>query len=127
MSLILTSISSTPWLEMISNEGIARSRTSISTMRWSSLPSRSCARSFSRVRCVCSRCWASSVSLVPCAGGGVGQQEVEDALFGGLLGAICDFVELFLAHHVDRGFHQVAHHGLDVAADVADLGVFGGL
>src|SRR2546427_135962 len=55
MSLILTSISSTPWLEMISNEGMARSRTSTSTMRWSSLPSRSCARSFSRVRFSCSR------------------------------------------------------------------------
>src|SRR6267142_362152 len=72
MSLILTSISSTPWLEMISNEGMVRSRTSRSTMRWSSLPSRSCRRSFSRVRCVCSRCAAISASGVPGAGGGAG-------------------------------------------------------
>ena len=50
MSLMLMSISSTPWLEMISNAGKLRSRTSISTMRSSSLPSRSCSRSFSRVR-----------------------------------------------------------------------------
>src|ERR1700730_18659160 len=32
-SLILTSISSTPWLEIISKEGMERSRTSRSTMR----------------------------------------------------------------------------------------------
>src|SRR6266852_1066507 len=54
------------------------------------------------------------------------QEEVKDALFCGLLGAIRDFIELFLAHHVNRGFHQVAHHGLDVAANVADLRVLGG-
>src|SRR5712692_10948673 len=72
MSLILTSISSTPWLEMISNAGMERSRTSRSTRRWSSLPSRSCARSFSRVRWVCSRCAAASDSEVPGAGGGSG-------------------------------------------------------
>ena len=51
------------------------------------------------------------------------QQQVEQALFGGLLGALGDFVEFFFAHHVDGGFHQVAHHGFDVAADVADFGV----
>jgi hypothetical protein len=50
MSLMLTSISSTPWLEMISKAGIDFSRTSSSTMRSSSLPSRNCWRSFSRVR-----------------------------------------------------------------------------
>jgi len=33
MSLMLTSIFLTPWLEMISKEGMARSRTSRSTMR----------------------------------------------------------------------------------------------
>src|SRR5258708_38801064 len=51
---------------------MARSRTSRSTMRWSSLPSRSWTRSFSRVRCVCSRCAATSPSGVPGAGGGGG-------------------------------------------------------
>ena len=50
MSLTLISISSTPWFEIISKDGKARSRTSISTVRSSSLPSRNCCRSFSRVR-----------------------------------------------------------------------------
>ncbi len=54
------------------------------------------------------------------------EQQVEDALFGGLLGALGDFVELFLADHINGGFDQVAHHGLDIAADVADFGVLGG-
>src|ERR1700722_6198558 len=57
---------------MISKDGIWRSRTSMSTMRWSSLPSRRCARSFSRVRWVCSRCCAASASVVLGAGGGDG-------------------------------------------------------
>ena len=54
------------------------------------------------------------------------QQQIEQALFGGLFGALGDFVELFLADHVNRGFHQVADHGFNVAADVADFGVFRG-
>ena len=93
-------------------------------MRWSSFPSRSCARSLSRVRWTCSRRCASV------AGAGVGghrrrrQKQIEQALFGGLLGALGDFVELFFADHVDGGFHQIADHGFDVAADVADFGVF---
>ena len=78
------------------------------------------------MRWVCSRCCAASASLVPGAGGGdEQQQQIEDALFGGLFGAICDFVELFFADHVDRGLHEIAHHGLDVAANVADFGVLG--
>ena len=40
-----------------------------------------------------------------------------------MLGALGDFIELFLAHHVDGGLDQVADHGFDVAADVADFGV----
>src|SRR6266852_3912569 len=76
MSLMLTSISSTPWLEMISNEGMARSRTSTSTMRWSSLPSRSWARSFSRVRFSCSR-------LADSAAGFAGSRGVARAGAGG--------------------------------------------
>ena len=50
MSLMLTSISSAPWLVRISNDGKFRSRTSISTVRSSNFPSRNCCRSFSRVR-----------------------------------------------------------------------------
>src|SRR5260370_23094792 len=53
------------------------------------------------------------------------QKQVEDAFLGGLLRAIRDFIELFLAHHIDRGFHQIANHGFHVAANVADFGVFG--
>ena len=53
------------------------------------------------------------------------KQKVEHALFGGLLGAIGDFIELFFAHHVDGSFHQVADHRFHVAADVADFGVLG--
>ena len=51
------------------------------------------------------------------AGGGEArEQQVEHALFGGLFGALGHFVELLLAHHVDGGLHQVAHHGFNVAA-----------
>ena len=50
------------------------------------------------------------------------QQHVEEPLFGvlGRLGA--HFFEPLFADHVDRELDQVAHHRLDVAADVADLG-----
>ena len=37
--------------------------------------------------------------------------------------ALRDFVQFFFAHHVNRHFHQVAHHGFDVAPDVTDLRV----
>ena len=50
MSLMLMSISSIPCEETISKAGKLFSRTSTSTWRSSSLPSRSCARNFSRVR-----------------------------------------------------------------------------
>ena len=61
------------------------------------------------------------------AGGGEGgSSKIEHALFGGLFGAVGNFVELFFAHHVDGSFDQIAHHGFDVAADVADFGVFRG-
>ncbi len=58
--------------------------------------------------------------------GGGRQQHVEQALFGVHLGAVFDFFELFLAHHVDGDLDEVAHDGVDVAADVADLGELGG-
>ena len=32
-----------------------------------------------------------------------------------------DFLEAFFAHHIDRQLRQVAHHRLDVAADIADF------
>ena len=79
------------------------------------------------MRSVCSR-WEVSVRFAGAGSGWSGRrkQEIEDAFFGGLLGAIGDFVEFFFANHVDGGFDEVANHGFDVAADVADFGVLGG-
>ena len=39
--------------------------------------------------------------------------------------ALGDLIQFFpsLLHHVDGGFHEVPHHGLHVAAHVADFGV----
>ena len=42
-----------------------------------------------------------------------------------MFGALGHFVQFFLAHHVDGGLDQIAHHGFHVAADVADFGVLG--
>jgi hypothetical protein len=64
-----------------------------------------------------------------CAGSGRRrgrQEEIEHALFRGLFGTVSNFVEFFFANHVDGGLYEIADHGLDVAADVADLGVLGG-
>ena len=55
------------------------------------------------------------------------QQRVEDALLGGLLGAEAHLGGGLPAHLLDRGFHQVADDGVDVAPDVADLGELGRL
>ena len=54
-------------------------------------------------------------------------QQVQQAFFGVALGALADFVEALLAHHVDGDLHQIADHGFDVAADVADFGELAGL
>ncbi len=54
-------------------------------------------------------------------------QQVEQALFGVGLGALGDFVQPLFAHHVDGDIHQIANHGFDVAADVADFGELAGL
>ena len=50
------------------------------------------------------------------------QQQVEQPLFGALLGGGIDVILALRTHHVDRNVHQLAHHRFDVAADVADLG-----
>ena len=120
---------------MISNAGIDFSRTSSSTMRSSSLPSRSCWRNFSRVRDPGSPASKGSLPMLnpiccgSCCGGTVlhrsrhcRQQQVEQALFGVELGLVGDVFQLLLAHHVDGDLHQVADHGLHVASHVADLG-----
>ena len=136
---MLTSISSTPWLVMISNAGIDFSRTSNSTMRSSSLPSRSCWRNFSRVREPGSPARSGSLpTLKPicwswAAGRGRnlrrhrGQQQVEQPLFGVQFGLVGDVLQLLFPHHVDGDLDQVADHGLDIASDVSDLGELRGL
>jgi hypothetical protein len=62
----------------------------------------------------------------PSWAGGAGwrrrQQHVEQALLGVHLGAVFHFFEALFAHHVDGDLDQVADHGLDIAAHVADLG-----
>ena len=85
-------------------------------MRSSSLPARSRSRSFSRVR--------SALSLASGCGGISRSSRRSSAL---RLGAVGDFVEALLAHHVDGDIHQVADHGFHVAAHVADLGELAGL
>src|SRR5947207_4655920 len=54
------------------------------------------------------------------------KQQVEHAFLRGLLGAVGDFVEFFLADHVNGSLAEIAHHGFHIAADVADFGVFRG-
>ena len=53
-------------------------------------------------------------------------QQVEQALFGVGLGAVGDFIQALLAHHVDGDIHQVANHRLHVAAHVAHFGELAG-
>src|SRR5579863_2172562 len=124
MSLMLTSISSTPWLEMISNEGKFLSRTSISTMRSSSLPSRNCCRSFSRVR----DC-ESPGEVVPSSANPAGEVSVRGAATGGsrmssrrssaLSSALSVTFQFLFPYHLDRDFHQIADHRLHVASHIS--------
>ena len=53
-----------------------------------------------------------------------GKQEIEHALFRSLFGAVGDFIELFLADHVDGGFHEIADHGFHIAPDVTNFRIF---
>jgi hypothetical protein len=54
-------------------------------------------------------------------------QRIEHAVFGGELGPRLDILALALAHLGDRHLDEVADDLLDIAADIADLGEFGGL
>src|SRR5215510_11117668 len=125
MSLMLMPTSSIPCPENTSNIGPVWACTSTSICRSSSLPARSCPRSFSRV--------ASREKLrgqlQGVAGEGftgtAGQQEVEDTLFGQVLGALAHGEGHLGLDHVHRQLGQIADHGLHIAAHVADLGVLG--
>ena len=55
------------------------------------------------------------------------EQQIEQALLGILARLDRDAIARLVAHHLDRALGQVANHRLDVAADVADLGVARGL
>ena len=55
------------------------------------------------------------------------QQRVEHALLGALGGAIAHFARLGLARLLDPRLRQIADDGVDVAADVTDLGELGRL
>jgi len=50
------------------------------------------------------------------------QQQIEETILGRGARLLANFFVLFLAHHVDGELHQIAHHRLDVAADIANLG-----
>ena len=143
MSLRLMPTSSTPWGVNISRLGKDCSSTSTSTVRASSLPARSCSRSFSRVSVMRSGSPPPSpgARLGPAgaarrapnrhriaaraeAGGGRrrGQQQLQQALLGALPGPFAHRLALLLPHHGDADLHEVADHRLDVAPHVAHLG-----
>jgi hypothetical protein len=110
---MLMSTSSTLEPAMISNEGKDRSRTSISTVRSSRRPS----RSWSRLRAL-----ARPVRVLVGRGRRRRQEQVEQALLCVVLRLVLHLLRLLLAHHVDRDLDEVAHHRLDVPADVAHFG-----
>ena len=106
---------------------IGCSRISSSTMRWSSLPARSCLRSFSRMLSMRDQILLlfqpvlfSRDILQRC------QQHIEQPFLGVLFRLFLDFGDLLHPDHVDGNFDQVAHHGFDIASDIADFGEFGG-
>ena len=55
-----------------------------------------------------------------------GHQQIEQAIFGILLGALRYLVQPLFANHVDRDIHQVANDGFHVAADIAHFGELAG-
>ena len=88
-----------------------RSFTSISTTRSSSLPSRSRSRSFSRV-------FSFRLGVLRLRR----HQQIQQPILRICLRAVRHFVQPLVPHHVDRNIHQVADHGLHVAAHITDFG-----
>ena len=102
----------------------------ISTSRSSSSPAASRARILSRERwrrSAASPDGGGSPSGHGGDGGGRRQEQVEQPLLDPCLGLLLDPAPLGVAHQDDRRLDQVADQALDVAADVADLGVLGRL
>ena len=58
---------------------------------------------------------------------GLGKQHIEDAFLGRILGAAFHLAHGLLARLLDADLDQIAHDGIDVAADVADFGELGRL
>ena len=112
-----------PMLEKICT-GTPRCSTFSSTILSSSSPASRRAFILSRVRCwrSCSSALSSGPSRRTC-----GQQQVEQPFGDAFLGLGLDDDALLLLDHADGDVGQVADHAFDVAADVADLGVLGGL
>ncbi len=54
-------------------------------------------------------------------GRGWGEKNIEQPFFGIQFGFIGDVFELLFAHHFDGDLDQVANHGFDIAANIADF------
>ena len=52
-------------------------------------------------------------------------EHLGDSALGDSHGFIADLLRLFLFDEADRRLGEVAHHALDVPADIADLGILG--
>ena len=57
---------------------------------------------------------------------GLRQQRIEDALLGGIPGALAHLGDLLVARHLHGDLDQVLDDGVDIAAHVAHLGELGG-
>ncbi len=139
MSLMLTSISSTPWLEMISKAGKLRLAHfhldhAFVELAFAQLLAQLLAGAGledlgrAPVPAIDQPTAARRRRAYRRTGAGLdGSSNIEQPLFGVQFGLVGDILQLLLAHHVDGDFDQVADHRLDVAADVADLGELRGL
>ena len=103
--------------------GEGRSRTSTSTCGGRAGRARSCSRSFSRVaRKLVGRGLAAPPRLRRAGGRGGGSSRSSSCSSTLRSRLVPHLLLLLAAHHVHRRLRQVAHHGLHVAAHVADLG-----
>ena len=66
--------------------------------------------------------FASALGAVAAFGLQGHEREVEKAFLSLLLGSVLNFIQALLANHVDGDFNQIANHGFNIAANVADLG-----
>src|SRR5208283_1910058 len=120
---MLRPISSMPCGVKTSMFGTELALTSSSTSRSSRWPPLSSLRNFSRV----SLCESlSSTSRLPSGVMPAGRRTLVGAGNSRSSRRSSAFSRL-VAHHLDRALGQIANHRLDVAADVADLGVARGL